>query len=123
MVLYRHRWMMIEAFRGYTSSSEWLYVKQKVVERDRHVCVDCKGKLPKGKGGMVHHDNYTHWGKGNQAEIDACILLCKGCHTKRHALRSMKLKTPFWASSTADTMGFDDNDTGLKDAMTCLRVV
>ena len=71
--IYKYRYLMVEAFHGYIASKEWSYVKQRVIERDDYSCVDCKTELPDGKDGVVHHEHYDDWGKGNHEEV---LILC-----------------------------------------------
>lgn len=97
--IYKYRYLMAEAFHGYIASKEWGYVKQRVMERDDYRCVDCKTELPDGKGGVIHHEHYDDWGKGNYEEVLSCVYLCKKCHNNRHKQTDMKLKVPFWGKS------------------------
>ena len=103
MVIYEFRAMIVEAFRGYIASDEWRFVKQEVTKRDNSTCVDCKKKLPGGKGSIIHHEHYEDWGKGNLNEINSCVFLCKNCHNIRHAKPDMKMRVPFLAKQYPET--------------------
>jgi 5-methylcytosine-specific restriction endonuclease McrA len=109
---------MVGAFRGYIASDEWRFIKQEVMGRDNYICVDCQQKLPEGKGGIVHHEHYEDWGKGNSEEICSCVFLCNKCHNTRLAQQDMKLKTPFLAKQYPETYGVRDDE--LRDAMRSL---
>jgi 5-methylcytosine-specific restriction endonuclease McrA len=119
MEIYEYREAMVGIFQEYIASEEWLLVKHKVIERDDYSCVDCQNKLPGGKGGIVHHEHYDDWGKGDLAEIESCVFLCRKCHNTRHAQQEMKLKTPFWAKQSPDIFKVDYE--ALKKAMQSLR--
>lgn len=84
--------MMRQVFARYIESKEWKAVVKAVRIRDFDQCQDCgevRGKL------IVHHTDYRNWGFGDLREINDCILVCPGCHTKRH--NNLSLDVPFWA--------------------------
>jgi 5-methylcytosine-specific restriction endonuclease McrA len=115
MIRYGYREIMVEAFKEYIASEEWRYVKLEVMERDNYTCVDCGKNLPEGRNGIVHHEHYDDWGKGNREEINSCVFICRKCHNGRHAHLEMKRKVPFWAARYPETDGFSDEE--FRDAM------
>lgn len=89
---------MVEIFRQYIASPEWQHVRDEVIRRDNYKCVEC-GEEYSTKGSVVHHKDYDNWGSGDIYEIMDCILLCKKCHTKAHAVMN---NVPFWAKRYPD---------------------
>ncbi len=98
---FKYRFVMAVAFLEYNASKEWAYVKQKVIERDDFTCVDCKTTCPSDDNGVIHHEHYDNWGRGDCHEIESCVFLCKKCHKKRHNKPDMKITVPFWAKRGA----------------------
>jgi hypothetical protein len=96
-IYFKYRFAMAYAFEEYNASKELAYVKQKVMERDNFSCVNCKTFIQDSHKGVVHHEHYDNWGRGDEFEIDSCVYLCKRCHRIRHNKPDMKLKVPFWA--------------------------
>ena len=90
-----------EAFRelyiAHESSKYWEEVRKAVRKRDNNTCRDC-GETEKTL--IVHHTDYDMWGIGGSREVEACILVCKKCHNKRH--HNGSVKTPFWATRNGE---------------------
>jgi len=122
-IYFKYQFIMAAAFCDYIASKEWSYVKQKVMERDGFSCIDCKTPISIGEGGIIHHEHYDYWGRGDWHEIDSCIFLCKKCHRIRHNKPDMKLKVPFWAKSNSlwDKCSTISEEV-LKNAMKNLRM-
>jgi len=89
---YEYREAMRNIFVDYNSSPQWKNVVEQVKYRDNNTCQDCGKKDCKL---IVHHEKYDNWGKGDQAEIKDCVLLCQKCHNLRH--RNNFTPVPFWA--------------------------
>jgi len=89
---YEYREAMRNIFVDYNSSPQWKNVVEQVKYRDNNTCRDCGKKDCKL---IVHHESYDNWGKGDQAEIKDCVLLCQKCHNLRH--RNNFTPVPFWA--------------------------
>ncbi len=70
--------MEIDYSKQYLKSDWWLYMKEKALTKYGRVCVECG----KEDNLHVHHNSYEHI--LNEAELDDLVVLCKGCHYKRH---------------------------------------
>ena len=90
---YRFRQIMISAYTAYQSSVEWLALVKAVNARDGGVCRRCGQSAV--VGGVVHHEHYSDWGKGDAVEAESCVLVCRKCHGVEH--RSGAVDVPFWA--------------------------
>jgi len=123
-IYFKYRFIMAVAFSDYIASKEWGYVKQKVMERDGFSCTDCKTTISIGENGVIHHEHYDYFGRGDRYEIGSCVFLCKKCHGIRHNKPEMKLKVPFWAKRGSIWDKCEGiSEEALKNAMQSLRIL
>lgn len=94
MLVSQFRDKMIVIFQDYIKSNEWRRLRLEVIKRANGKCVDCGEDIE--SRGIVHHEYYDDWGKGNYEEIMSCVYLCESCHTKRHHKMDPQL-VPFFA--------------------------
>lgn len=94
MLVSEVRNIMIQTFKEYMKSEEWNRLRLEVIKKSDGKCVDCKDEID--SGGIVHHEHYDDWGKGNYEEILSCVYVCKKCHVKRHAKTDSQI-VPFFA--------------------------
>lgn len=66
-----------ELHRDYLHSAEWGAIREKVFERDAHLCQGCRV----APAAVVHHLTYDHW---RQELLFELISLCPLCHAKAH---------------------------------------
>jgi hypothetical protein len=85
---------------------EW---RNKVLERDRWVCICCQGRTSKDNPLCAHHlENYKDF-PGLRFEVENGVTLCKKCHKRFHGiygLRGTRL-TQFIEFSQTEGFGFD----------------
>lgn len=69
---------------GFYTSAKWLRKKEKILKRDRHLCVDCKRYGRKTPAALVHHIKpYEERPELGLAD-ENLVSLCGACHNKRH---------------------------------------
>lgn len=76
---YLHRELMKAVYRKYQTSSLWVNLRKRLLEKNSK-CQLCKKK----KAVIVHHTIYDNWGKGDIIEEEDCIVVCRSCHNKEH---------------------------------------
>lgn len=68
------------AYEEQLKTSEWQYVRQRVMERDRFRCQECKTE----RNLQVHHKYYTKGLKAWEYNDSALVTLCDKCHKFEH---------------------------------------
>lgn len=78
-------------------SSEWIKLRQEVLNRDRHECQKCKGKGKFRKADCVHHIKHVKEYPLLALEPTNLISLCNSCHDEEHPekLRKKSSKEKF----------------------------
>lgn len=66
-----------ERYDSYLSSETWIRRREKILERDNHVCQGCLSR----SAAHVHHLTYAHVFEELAFEL---ISLCEQCHKKAH---------------------------------------
>jgi len=82
-------------YSQYMNSERWQEKRKNILNRDKHICFDCKGVAC-----MVHHLSYDHL--GTSIEEDDCISLCSKCHTIRHSKEDIEKNSRYWFMKTID---------------------
>lgn len=68
--------MEYRSYPEYLESAHWQFTREKILERDKYVCVLC----PK-VANHVHHINYRQWLNVHDEDL---ISICEECHCKVH---------------------------------------
>lgn len=85
-----------ELHRAYLHSAEWGAIREKVFERDAHLCQGCRV----APAAVVHHLTYDHW---RQELLFELISLCPLCHARVHN-RELAPDPEFGIVALADRM-------------------
>lgn len=73
-------------YKAYLRSDDFDVVRQKVLDRDGHHCMNC-GRTEEEITLSIHHNNYDHIGD-ELNHMDSVITLCKICHCAVHRNRA-----------------------------------
>lgn len=69
--------------KEYYKTKAFKMLKEKCLERDSYKCVCCD----RTENLVCHHRNYSHFGQGDDEELNDCVTLCKYCHRAIHSYK------------------------------------
>lgn len=66
------------------ADKQWAAFRERVIELDGGVCIECGRGRPDGVVLQVHHKQYISGRKPWQYDYSDCETLCRGCHAREH---------------------------------------
>ena len=69
---------------GFYTSAAWLRKKEKILRRDKYLCIDCKRFGKKTPAELVHHIQPYEEFPELALDEKNLVSLCGACHSKRH---------------------------------------
>ena len=67
-------------YKNFLLSSHWKHIREKVLHRDKHRCIECDTR----DFLQVHHVVYDFNIGEEELNLDKLITLCRDCHNKKH---------------------------------------
>lgn len=76
-------------YNAYLTTPRWKEVRVLVLARDFGLCqLMMQGCTEEAT--EVHHENYTQFGKGGEAEAETCVAVCRRCNQREREQRIAK---------------------------------
>jgi len=72
-------------YNTYLRSERWHTIRQRVLERDNHICQACL----KNKAAQVHHLSYVLYNEVGRSAAFELVAICFTCHKEIHPDRAM----------------------------------